>query len=227
MFLYALGRGCLPGYLLKAKEFSRRKLVGARFYGPESDSAQDMYGHGTHTASTAAGREVKNASFYGLGRGTARGGAPSARIAIYKACSPLCLDTNILAAFDDAIADGVDIISISISLGDPVDIKYDAISIAAFHAVQKGILTVQSAGNNGPIRGGISSVAPWVFSVGASTLDRAFFDRVELGNGCVVEVCSFFGCFRATFIIFPTLQPLFYTILFCFCCLCFTLGWCY
>ncbi|XP_047959220.1 subtilisin-like protease SBT4.3 isoform X1 [Salvia hispanica] len=170
------------------KNFScNKKLVGARFYGPVSDSAQDMYGHGTHTASTAAGRVVKNASFYGLGRGTARGGVPSARIAIYTVCSPLCLDTDILAAFDDAIADGVDIISISISLGDPVDIKYDAISIAAFHAVQKGILTVQSAGNNGPIRGGISSVAPWVFSVGASTLDRAFFDRVELGNGRVVE----------------------------------------
>ncbi|XP_057770105.1 subtilisin-like protease SBT4.3 [Salvia miltiorrhiza] len=164
-----------------------KKLVGARFYGFESNSARDEYGHGSHVASTAAGRAVKNTSFYGLGRGTARGGAPSARIAVYKACSPLCLDTDILAAFDDAIADGVDIISISISLGDPVDVNYDAIAIAAFHAVQKGILTVQSAGNNGPIRGGITSVAPWVFSVGASSIDRVFFDRIELGNGRVVK----------------------------------------
>ncbi|KAL1551846.1 subtilisin-like protease SBT4.3 [Salvia divinorum] len=171
------------------KNFScNNKLVGARVYdGLQSDTARDEYGHGTHTASTAAGREVKNASFYGLGRGTARGGVPSARIAIYKACSPLCLETNILAAFDDAIADGVDIISISISFFDPVDIKYDTIAIGALHAEQKGILTVQAAGNNGPILGGISSVAPWVFSVGASTLDRVFFDRVELGNGRVVE----------------------------------------
>lgn len=163
------------------------KLVGARYYG--SDSARDELGHGTHTASTAAGRKVRDTSFYGLGRGTARGGVPSARIAVYKACSPLCLEPDILAAFDDAIADGVDIISISISLGDPVDIMFDSIAIAAFHAMQKGILTVQSAGNNGPKPGGIASVVPWILTVGASTTDRMFVDKVVLGNGHVVRVC--------------------------------------
>lgn len=162
-------------------------MIGARYYG--SDSARDEYGHGTHTASTATGRKVKDTSFYGLGKGTARGGVPSARIAAYKACSPLCLDTDILAAFDDAIADGVDIISISISFGDPVDIKFDAIAIGAFHAMQKGILTVQSAGNNGPKPGDITSVVPWVFTVGATTIDRLFFDVVVLGNGQVITVC--------------------------------------
>ncbi|KAH6821876.1 subtilase family protein [Perilla frutescens var. hirtella] len=169
------------------KNFScNKKLVGARFYGYGSNSARDELGHGTHTASTAAG-QMKNTSFYGLGRGTARGGVPSARIAVYKACSPLCMDTDILAAFDDAIADGVDIISISISLGDPVDVKFDSIGIAAFHAMQKGILTVQSAGNNGPKHGGIASIVPWVFTVGASTIDRVFIDKVVLGNGLVIK----------------------------------------
>ncbi|KAK9031964.1 hypothetical protein V6N11_056249 [Hibiscus sabdariffa] len=55
------------------------------------------------------------ASLYGLAKGTARGGVPSARIAVYKiCCSDGCSDVDILAAFDDAIADGVDIITLSV-----------------------------------------------------------------------------------------------------------------
>ncbi|KAK8660377.1 hypothetical protein V6N13_051303 [Hibiscus sabdariffa] len=71
--------------------------------------------HGTHTSSTAVGGLVSKASLYGLAKGTARGGVPSARIAVYKiCCSDGCSDVDILAAFDDAIADGVDIITLSV-----------------------------------------------------------------------------------------------------------------
>ncbi|KAE9465255.1 hypothetical protein C3L33_02841, partial [Rhododendron williamsianum] len=70
-------------------------------------SRRDSEGHGTHTASTVAGRVVKNASLFGLGAGTARGGVPSARITVYKICwSDGCYDADILAAFDDAVANG-------------------------------------------------------------------------------------------------------------------------
>ncbi|KAL5991678.1 hypothetical protein ACLOJK_012587 [Asimina triloba] len=102
------------------------KLIGARFY-PEgkprtNDSARDTQGHGTHTASTAAGREVKGASLFGLDPGTARGAVPSARTAVYKACWEFgCTDHNILAAFDDAIADDIDILSVSLS---PIDVRW-------------------------------------------------------------------------------------------------------
>ncbi|CAM8878935.1 unnamed protein product [Rhodiola kirilowii] len=112
-----------------------RKIVGARFYvkgfeaenGPLESfnktfyrSARDSDGHGTHTASTIAGREVANASLSGIARGTARGGAPSARLAIYKACwFGLCSDADILSAFDDAIHDGVDILSVSLGPDPP------------------------------------------------------------------------------------------------------------
>ncbi|XAR60011.1 Cucumisin [Bertholletia excelsa] len=99
-----------------------KKIIGARYYHkegpiPKKDlpSPRDSIGHGSHCASTAAGKIVNKASLFGLGLGTARGGVPSARIAVYKVCwSDRCSDTDVLAAFEDAIADGVDIISISV-----------------------------------------------------------------------------------------------------------------
>ncbi|XP_010532550.1 PREDICTED: subtilisin-like protease SBT4.2 [Tarenaya hassleriana] len=157
------------------------KIIGARYY--VDSSARDNEGHGTHTASTAAGNEVQGVSFHGFAQGTARGGVPSARIAAYKVCeSILCDDAAILAAFDDAIADGVDIISASLA-GKPVSFDKSTISIGAFHAMEKGVLTVNSAGNDGPYPSSIASVAPWMLSVAASSTDREFATKVVLGNG--------------------------------------------
>ncbi|KAL3838896.1 hypothetical protein ACJIZ3_023487 [Penstemon smallii] len=159
------------------------KLIGARFYG--SDSARDTEGHGTHTASTAAGSIVKGASFYGIAEGTARGAVPSSRIAAYKVCSESgCLAADILAAFDDAIADGVDLITISIGGNTPEALQNDPISIGSFHASQKGILVIQSAGNSG--YRSLASVAPWIFTVAASTIDRGIVTKVVLGNGSIL-----------------------------------------
>ncbi|KAL6568663.1 hypothetical protein OROHE_004347 [Orobanche hederae] len=176
------------------------KLIGARYYGT-SNSTRDTYGHGTHTASTAIGRNVKHASFYGLGKGTARGGASSTRIAAYKACDPLCLDADLLAAFDDAIADSVDIISISLGYSEPCDFTSDSIAIGAFHAMRKGILTVHAAGNNGPTLGEITSVVPWLFTIGASSIDRRFTDKVKLGNGQVISGGAIDTVMRGKFLV--------------------------
>ncbi|XP_050280574.1 subtilisin-like protease SBT4.13 [Quercus robur] len=157
------------------------KLIGARAYG--STSARDEEGHGTHTASTAAGNKVPDVNFYGLAKGIARGGVPSARIAAYKVCSEEgCYDQDILAAFDDAIADGVDLITISIG-GEPRAFDSDSIAIGSFHAMEKGILTLQSAGNSGPGATTVSSVTPWLFSIAASSIDRKFISKVSLANG--------------------------------------------
>nr|TKS18272.1 hypothetical protein D5086_0000005210 [Populus alba] len=88
---------------------------------------------------------------------------------------------DILAGFDVAISDGVDVLSVS--LGGAID-EYsdDAIAIGSFHAFKKGITVVASAGNSGPGPGSVSNVAPWLITVGASTLDRAFTIYVALGN---------------------------------------------
>ncbi|KAJ7960209.1 cucumisin-like [Quillaja saponaria] len=164
------------------------KIIGTRYYnllGIGDGSQGDTTGHGTITASIAAGREVQGASYYGLTKGVARGGAPSARLAVYKVCWPNfgCYAANILAAFDDAIADGVDIISIS--FGDYINQDYfkDTIGLGSFHAMRKGILTIAGAGNSGPSRALLCNSAPWMVTVAASSVDRKFISRLVLGNG--------------------------------------------
>ncbi|KAK8612783.1 hypothetical protein V6N13_092890 [Hibiscus sabdariffa] len=153
-----------------------------------------MDGHGTHTASTAAGRQISDvAAFGGFAKGTASGGAPLARLAIYKACWAIpnqpkadgntCFAEDMLAALDDAIADGVDILSVSIGTDEPLRFENDVIGLAALEASKRNILVVCSAGNSGPATGTLSNPAPWIITVGASSLDRAFFAPVKRGNG--------------------------------------------
>ncbi|XP_028793281.1 LOW QUALITY PROTEIN: subtilisin-like protease SBT4.3 [Neltuma alba] len=184
------GLGGVPekwrGTCAGGKNFTcNKKIVGARYYPVTSDSARDEEGHGTHTAAIAAGNIVHGVSFYGIANGTARGGVPSARIATYAACDKLgnCPDEDILSSFDDAISDGVHIISVSLSSAGPRDLTDDPIAIGSFHAMEKGILTVQAAGNYGPSFGSVSSVAPWILAVAASTTDRKIIDKLVLGNG--------------------------------------------
>jgi len=168
-------------------------LIGARYYNKKDPkgSPRDFNGHGTHTASTAAGAIVNNASYYGLAKGTARGGSPSARIAAYKACSGEgCPGGTLLKAIDDAIKDGVDIISISIGFSSEFLSEYlsDPIAIGAFHAEQRGVMVVCSAGNDGPNHYSVVNTAPWIFTVAASNIDRNFQSTVVLGNGKAFKV---------------------------------------
>ncbi|KAH0726416.1 hypothetical protein KY290_004040 [Solanum tuberosum] len=171
------------------------KLIGARYFKldkvPDPNdimSPIDVHGHGTHTSSTLAGSMVPDASLFGLARGTARGAVPSARVAMYKVCwaTSGCSDIDILAAFEAAIIDGVDIISISIG-GLTGGYTTDVISVGAFHAMRKGILTVASAGNDGPNLNTVANHAPWVLTVAASGIDREFRSKVLLGNGRTVS----------------------------------------
>ncbi|XP_059443610.1 subtilisin-like protease SBT5.4 [Corylus avellana] len=175
-----------------------KKLIGARYFNQgfsagtnihlnESfNTARDFDGHGSHTLSTAGGNFVAGANVFGIGNGTAKGGSPKARVAAYKVCWTAenissCYDADLLAAFEAAITDGVDVLSVSIG-GGPSEFANEAISIGSFHAVKKGIVVVCSGGNSGPSPGTITNVAPWIFTVAASTLDREFANTVALGN---------------------------------------------
>ncbi|KAF8654848.1 hypothetical protein HU200_061427 [Digitaria exilis] len=168
------------------------KIIGARVYDHRQGSISglsplDEVGHGSHTASTVAGRAVANVSSDGLAVGTARGAVPGARLAIYKVCvGVFCSDADILAGFDDAIADGVDVISFSIGGMFPMQYFQSAQAIGSFHAMRRGVLTSASAGNSGLMGGRVCNVAPWMLSVAASSIDRRF-DRLILGDGQTIE----------------------------------------
>ncbi|XP_055805549.1 subtilisin-like protease SBT5.6 [Solanum dulcamara] len=200
---------CQEGVAFNASHCNR-KLIGAQYYlngyeahyGPldetrEFRSPRDVDGHGTHTASTVGGRRVANASAIGgFAKGTAAGGAPNVRLAIYKVCWPLpndtkltCLPDDVLAAFDDAIANGVHVLSISLGFS-PVTTTYyteDPIAIGSLNAVKRNIVVACSAGNDGPTPSTVGNVAPWIITVGASSIDRVFSSPIMLGNGMIVE----------------------------------------
>ncbi|KAK7300772.1 hypothetical protein RJT34_11622 [Clitoria ternatea] len=176
------------------------KLIGAKYTrisgvvtSDDIISARDTSGHGTHCASTAAGNVVSSASLFDLGYGTVRGGVPSARIAVYKVCwSKGCDDADILAGFDEAIADGVHVLSVSLGPTQVFHTDYfnDVFAVGSFHAMKNGILTSKSADNLGPKAYTISNTAPWILSVAASTIDRKFFTNLQLGNGRIYQGVS-------------------------------------
>ncbi|MDX1498937.1 MAG: S8 family serine peptidase [Woeseiaceae bacterium] len=164
------------------------KLIGARWFdagarstGPidegEIFSARDVDGHGTHTATTAAGNRVR-ASIFNAFLGRIEGIAPRARIAAYKACwlrpddlRASCNTSDLANAIDAAVADGVDIINYSVGSSLTTVTAPDDVALLA--ATKAGILTVVAAGNEGPNLGTIGSPAgtPWVITTGASTRD--------------------------------------------------------
>ncbi|KAJ6802985.1 subtilisin-like protease SBT1.3 [Iris pallida] len=102
------------------------------------------------------------ANLFGYARGTARGMAPRARVAVYKVCwTGGCFSSDILAAVDKAVADGVDVLSIS--LGGGVSSYYrDSLSVAAFGAMEMGVFVACSAGNAGPDPISLTNVSPWI-----------------------------------------------------------------
>lgn len=175
-----------------------RKLIGARFFTKghrvasttmspniiqEYVSPRDSTGHGTHTSSTAAGTSVSMASVLGNAGGVARGMAPGAHIAVYKVCwFNGCYSSDILAAMDVAIRDGVDVLSLSLG-GFPLPLFDDSIAIGSFRAMEHGISVVCAAGNNGPLQSSVANIAPWIATVGASTIDRRFPAIVRMADG--------------------------------------------
>ncbi|CAL1396085.1 unnamed protein product [Linum trigynum] len=171
------------------------KLIGARYFdkgyrasNPNAtltkNSPRDADGHGTHTSSTAAGNYVEGASFLGYAKGVARGMAPRAWVAMYKVSSvgKKMYDSDVLAGMDQAVADGVDILSLSLGSDDVTPLYENPIAIASFGAMEKGVFISSAAGNNGPPEGTLRNGVPWVLTVGAGTFDRTFVASLTLGS---------------------------------------------
>lgn len=170
------------------------KLIGARYFlaghthagiiKEDFKSARDADGHGTHTASTAGGNAGVSAEILNSELGEVSGMAPRARIAAYKACWVSgCATSDLVAAIDHAVADGVDVINYSIGSDASTLLSED--DVAFLNATLNGVYVATSAGNAGPGASTVGSPAsvPWLTSVGASTKDRTFENSVVLGNG--------------------------------------------
>ena len=169
------------------------KLVGARVFldtyransgiGPgEFDSARDDEGHGTHTASTAAGNANIAASIFGVPKGTTSGIAPRAQIIAYKALGAGGgYISDLVAAIDQAVADGVDVINYSVG-GGAATVSPD--TLAFLFAADAGVFSAVSAGNSGPgakTIGGPADV-PWVTAVGANTYSSMYEGYIQAGG---------------------------------------------
>ncbi|MCW8090587.1 S8 family serine peptidase [Alteromonas sp. ASW11-130] len=191
------------------------KLIGARYYKDsfeavydvqydlgEMASPRDSDGHGSHTAGTAAGNEGVVAEMAGSEIGVMSGIAPRARIAMYKVCwnsdyvSPEgaeergCFYGDTMAAIDQAVADGVDVINYSIG-GSRTDLTVPP-TAAMLRAADAGVFVSVSAGNSGPTTETVGTPAPWVMSVGMSTYDGSrAINAIEVTSREPVEIYSF------------------------------------
>jgi subtilisin family serine protease len=173
------------------------KVLGARFYDAaglstrnpgEFTSPRDYDGHGSHTASTAAGDPVE-AIVNGNDVGPLSGMAPAARLSIYKVLYENAANTtangstaDIVAAVNDAINDGVDVINFSV--GDNVD-QFGLEELSFLNAAAAGVFVSAAAGNAGPGASTVDNAMPWETTVAAGTYDQSFPNTVTLGNGAV------------------------------------------
>ncbi|KAJ0960901.1 hypothetical protein J5N97_001199 [Dioscorea zingiberensis] len=169
--------------------YCNNKVIGAVSFqgGKIGPPSPDYKGHGSHCAGIAAGSMVPDADVRGMAKGTASGVAPRAHLAIYQLCTGAsCTLSDTLKAMDQAIDDGVDVLSIS--LGDLAMPFYkDSLAIGAFSAVSKGLVVCLPAGNSGPDISSIENDAPWAMTVGASSHDRRVKATMKLGDGTKLE----------------------------------------
>ncbi|HWC96833.1 MAG TPA: S8 family serine peptidase [Candidatus Sulfopaludibacter sp.] len=170
--------------------YTNGKVIVARSYVnqlPSSDpdvSMADHVGHGTATASVAAG--VSNAGPLA----TISGVAPQAWIGAYKVFgtpgyNDFTTSDAVILALEDAVNDGMDVISMSIgsTLAPRLESDMEAQVMDLVSAM--GVIVVVAAGNNGSDPFTISSPAdaPSVIAVGAVNNDRLFADSLVLPDG--------------------------------------------
>ncbi len=147
----------------------------------EFTSARDDDGHGSHTASTVAGNSNVEASVVDGAPLAApiSGVAPRAHVVAYKVCGNQgCYGSDSVAAINQAIADGIDVINFSISGGSSP--YSDAVSIAFLDAYDAGIFVAASAGNSGPGADTVAHREPWTTTVAASTSDSIFLGNLDV-----------------------------------------------
>uniref|UniRef100_A0A1D1YZR0 Subtilisin-like protease n=1 Tax=Anthurium amnicola TaxID=1678845 RepID=A0A1D1YZR0_9ARAE len=186
-------RNFCNGKIVGAQHFAAAAIAAGAF-NPEIDFASplDGDGHGSHTAAIAAGNNGIPVRMHGHEFGKASGMAPRARIAVYKALYRLFggFVADVVAAIEQAVRDGVDIINLSVGPNSPPSTTrttflnpFDATLLSA---VKAGVFVAQAAGNGGPFPKTIVSFSPWIVSVAAAIDDRRYKNHMILGNGNII-----------------------------------------
>lgn len=154
----------------------------------ERISPVDVASHGTHTASTAAGNANVESFVDGRSFGLTSGIAPAAKLSVYKVCwedddanTGGCYSSSSVAAIDQAIKDGVDVLNYSIS--GATTTTTDPVSMAFLSAASAGIFVAVSAGNSGPTASTVNHGAPWLTTVAASSFSQELQGTVEFSDG--------------------------------------------
>ena len=200
---------CTPGEACNASRCNQ-KLIGAQWFNAawggdagidterpwEFNSVRDYNGHGTHTASTAGGNHGVPATGLAAALGSISGMAPRARIAAYKALwstedasTSSGFTSDLVAAIDQAVADGVDVINYSIS-GTATNFL-DPVEVSFLFAADAGVFVAAAAGNAGPATATVIHPGPWLTTVAAGTHNRNGSGSVTLGNGATYAGASF------------------------------------
>jgi subtilisin family serine protease len=151
-------------------------------------SPVDVGSHGTHTASTAAGNADVRANLGATDLGVTSGVAPAAKLSIYKVCwednNPAtggCYSSASVAAINQAILDGVDVLNYSIS--GSTSTTTDPVALAFLSAASAGVFVAASAGNSGPAASTVNHGAPWLTTVAASSFSTELQGTVEFEDG--------------------------------------------
>ncbi len=183
------------GFPLGASGHASEKVIAARAYFRPGDpvdvqrdeaNPRDHIGHGTHCAGIAAGNAATVAT-YGDAELELSGVAPAAQLMAYKVFylaesgGEGAYEPELIAAFEDAVADGADVISCS--WGSPDRLVDGAASAQVYQAaIDAGAVVVFAAGNDGDGPGTISYPAslPRVLSVGSLDTGRYFAGRAEV-----------------------------------------------
>jgi Subtilase family/Fibronectin type-III domain/PA domain/Peptidase inhibitor I9 len=150
-------------------------------------SPRDGSGHGSHVAATAAGDAGVDVRIDGQDFGRRSGLAPGAALAVYKACWAApepsddgCSSADVLAAVDQAVHDGVDVLDYAAS--GPDDTLGDPVGQAFANAAAAGVFVAASAGDGGPHPGTLAHGAPWMTTVAALS-EPTFQGGARLGDG--------------------------------------------
>ncbi|KAJ6435932.1 hypothetical protein OIU84_001040 [Salix udensis] len=175
-------------------KYRGKSAIAAGAFNPSIDFASPMDGdgHGSHTAAIAAGNNGIPVRIHGHEFGKASGMAPRARIAVYKALYRLFggFIADVVAAIDQAVHDGVDILSLSVGPNSPpattTTTYLNPFDATLLGAVKAGVFVAQAAGNGGPFPKTLVSYSPWITSVAAAIDDRRYKNHLFLGNGKIL-----------------------------------------